>query len=126
MAVDFGSSANWETVYDQFSSAQGVDGSPLVYVPISRILLAEALGYPFLRVEANYEAAKDRWRLGAWAEFLVDEFSPDVEVSRILCPVNRAAIIAKPSFLDTYRLRFTIPYYFEEISLLVEGYIGEL
>lgn len=126
MAVDFGNSANWLMIYDQVSTAQGVEGNPLAYRPILPILLSQAYSYPFLRVAANYEQARSWWRLGAWVEFLVDENIPDVEVARILAPVNKAAIIPKPVFLDSYRIQFTIPYYFEEISLQVEGYTGEL
>ncbi|NUN66354.1 hypothetical protein HCU40_16740 [Pseudanabaena biceps] len=121
---DFANEANWLSIYDQVSVAQGVAGSPLVYVPIAPITLPNSLDYAYLRVAANYQDAKARWRLGAWIEFYVDEPNPAVEVARILAPVNKAAIIPKPVFLTTYKVRAVIPYYFQEISLQIDGYIA--
>jgi len=126
MAADLANTANWLILYDSIITAQGVAGSPLTYIPISPVTLSESANYPFLRVEADYQEARSWWRLGAWIEFLVNENNPDVEVGRILAPVNKAAIIPKPLFLDSYRIRATIPYYFEEISLRIEGYTGSL
>lgn len=122
--LDLANEANWLSIYDQLTVAQGVAGSPLVYVPIAAIALPNSLSYPYLRVAANNQEAKSRWRLGAWIEFYVDEANPDVEVARVLAPVNKAAIIPKPDFLTTYKIKAVIPYYFEEISLQIEGYIG--
>jgi len=122
--ADFVDGANWAILYDSLITAQGVAGSPLTYVPIAPVTLSEAANYSFLRVTANYEAAKMWWRLGAWIDFLVNENNPEVEAARVLAPVNTPIIIPKPAFLDSYRIRATIPYYFEEIDLRIEGYTG--
>lgn len=124
--LDLANEANWVSIYDQLTVAQGVSGSPLVYAPIPTITLPNSLSYPYLRVAANNQEAKSRWRLGAWIEFYVDEPNPDVEVARVLATVNKACIIPKPDFLPTYKIKAAIPYYFEEISLQIEGYTGGL
>lgn len=122
--ANFGDEANWQLIYDQITYAQGVDGNPLAYRPILPITLPFSLQYPFIRVAANYENAKSSWRLGSWIEFLVDESNPEVEVLRVLAPVNKPIIIPKPSFLGSYKIRAIVPYYFEEISLKIDGFTG--
>lgn len=121
---NFADEANWVGIYDQLTIGSIIDA--LTYRPIPPIVLSQSLSYPFIRVAANNQNAKDRWRLGAWLEVLVDETNPQVEISRTLCPVNKAAIFSRPEFLQSYRLRFVIPFYFDEISLQVDGYIGAL
>lgn len=122
MPIDFANESNWVSVYDQLTIGSIIDA--LTYYPIPPIVLPNSLNYPFLRVAANNQNALSRWRLGAWLEFMVDENNPQVEIERILAPVNKAAIIPRPNFLDSYRVRFIIPYYFDEISLQVDGFIG--
>ena len=119
---DFANDANWVSVYDQLIYGSIIDS--LTYYPIPPIVLPNSLNYPFLRVAANNQNALSRWRLGAWIEFMVDEVNPQVEIVRVLAPVNKATIIPKPNFLDSYRLKAIIPYYFDEISLQIEGFIG--
>lgn len=122
--TEFANEANWVGIYDQLTIGSIIDA--LTYYPIPPIVLPNSLSYPFLRVAANNQNAKSRWRLGAWIEFLVDEVNPQVEIARVLAPVNQAAIIPRPNFLDSYRLRAVIPYYFDEISLQIDGYTGTL
>lgn len=122
----FAVESNWTLIYDQITTAQGVADNPLFYRPINPITLPFSLQFPFIRVTANYEAAKSRWRLGAWIDFLVDEPNPEVETQRILAPVNKPIIMVKPAFLDSYKLRAIIPYYFEEISLRIDGFTGTI
>lgn len=120
--TEFANEANWTPIYDQLTIGSIIDA--LTYRPIPPIVLPNSLSYPFLRVAANNQNAKSRWRLGAWIEFLVDEANPQVEIARVLAPVNQAAIIPRPNFLNSYRLRAVIPYYFDEISLRVDGFVG--
>ena len=119
---DFANNANWVSVYDRLTYRSIIDS--LTYYPIPPIVLPNSLNYPFLRVAANNQNALSRWRLGAWIEFMVDEVNPQVEIVRVLAPVNKVMIIPKPNFLDSYRLKAIIPYYFDEISLQIEGFIG--
>lgn len=118
---DFANDENWIVVYDQLTIGSIIDA--FTYQPIPPILLPNPLEYAFLRVTANNQNARIYWRLGAWIDFLVDDDFPQVEVERILAPVNKPKIIYKPEILETYRLKATIPYYFDEISLRIEGYI---
>jgi hypothetical protein len=122
--MDFSDEANWEAVYDQLTIGSIIDA--LTYYPIPPIVLPNSLTYPFLRVTANNQNAKAWWQLGAWIEFCVDEPNPQVEVHRAFARVNRAVIIPKPSFLTSYRIRAVIPYYFDEISLQIDGFTGSL
>lgn len=117
---DFANDNNWIVLYDQLTIGSIIDA--FTYQPIPPILLPNSLSYAFLRVTANNQNARAYWRLGAWIDFLVDDDLPQVEVARILAPVNKPCVISKPEILESYRLKATIPYYFDEISLRVEGY----
>jgi len=122
--MDFSNEGNWISIYDQLTIGSIIDA--FTYYPIPPIVLPNSLSYPFLRVAANNQNAKRWWQLGAWIEFCVDEPNPQVEVLRAFARVNRAVIIPKPSFLISYRIRAAIPYYFDEISLQIDGYTGSL
>jgi hypothetical protein len=118
--VDFADDANWLGLYGNL--IMGVLGNP-----IAPITLASSLNHRFLRIAANNQNALATWSLGAYAYFLVDEDNPQVQAgTRIFCDVNRPIIVPVPDWLPSYRLRVKPPKWFDEISLQVEGYIGDL
>ena len=119
MTANFADEANWLSLYDNLTI--GATG-----IPIAPIFLTSSLSYRFLRVTANNQNAKDTWKYGGTLEFLVNEAFAAVVVdsSGLLC--NRPIIIKAPEFIDTYQLRVSIPRWFDEISLQVDGYTGVL
>ena len=120
----FADESNWLSIYDQLTIGTIIDA--LTYRPIPPITIPNSLSHSFLRVAANNQNAKAWWQLGAWIQFCVDEPNPQVEVARAFARVNNAVIIQKPSFLTTYRIRAIVPYYFDEISLQIDGYTGTI
>ena len=125
MTVNLVNNANWQLIYDNLIRATVIRQSPLQYAPIPPTSLGFSLPYRFLRIAANNQNAKATWRYGGNADLLVDEVD-GAEVVRRSLPVNKAVIISVPDYLDRYRLRFTFPYWFDEISLQVDGYTGSL
>ena len=116
---DFGVAANWVSLYDNFTASLSGD-------PISPIILPNSVTSRFLRVAANNQDAKDSWRLGGYCLLMVDEPNPEVIVSRIYSPVNAPIILMIPDYLASYRVIFQPPKWFDEISLQIDGYIGQL
>ncbi|MFM7887722.1 MAG: hypothetical protein ACKPCM_13755, partial [Pseudanabaena sp.] len=68
---------------------------------------------------------KATWRYGGYVDLLTDEVS-GAEVVRRSLACNKAVIIAVPEYLERYRITVAPPYWFDEISLQVDGYIGVL
>lgn len=120
---NFAIDTNWQLVYDNLVSALYTSRNPPVYVPIAPISLSFSLPYRFLRVAANNQNAKASWRYGGAIDLLVDDIS-GVEVARRSLVCNKAIIIAAPDYLDRYRVRVSPPYWFDELSLQIDGYIG--
>lgn len=114
---------NWKLVYDNLIAAQYVSRNPDVYNPIPPISLSFSLPYRFLRVAANNQNAKGTWRFGGNLDLSVDEVG-GAEVLRRALVCNKAIIVSVPEYLDRFRIRVSPPYWFDEISLQVDGYIG--
>jgi hypothetical protein len=114
---------NWQLVYDNLISAQYVSRTPDRYNPIPPIALSFSLPYRFLRVAANNQNARATWRFGGNLDLLTDEVS-GAEVMRRALACNKAVIIAVPDYLERYRISVLPPYWFDEISLQIDGYIG--
>jgi len=119
MAVDFASSINWTALYDSLTiGAAGIQIAP--------ITLSSSLNFRFLRVAANNQNARSSWKLGGYCFLMVDEPNPEVIVERIFTSVNKPSIIAVPDYLASYRVVFSPPKWFDEISLQIDGYTGTL
>lgn len=120
---NFADNSNWQLVYDNLELAQYVSRTPPVYNPISPVSLSFSLPYRYLRVAANNQNAKATWRWGGQLELLVDDIG-QVQVLKRSLVCNKAVIIAVPDYLERYRVTVTPPYWFDEISLQIDGYIG--
>ena len=116
---------NWQLIYDNFIAAQYISRTPPVYNPIAPISLTFSLPYRFLRVAANNQNAKSTWRFGGNLDLLTDEVD-GAEVLRRALACNKAVIVAVPDYLERYRVRVSPPYWFDEVSLQVDGYVGLL
>lgn len=119
---NFVNNANWQLIYDNLIEAVYVSRNPDVYNPIPPISLSFSLPYRFLRVAANNQNAKGTWRYGGVLNLLTDEVS-GAEVLRRSLACNKAVIIAVPDYLERYRISVSPPYWFDEISLQVDGYV---
>jgi len=122
MNPSFAVDANWQLIYDNLILATFLSRNPDSYIPIAPISLSFSLPYRFLRVAANNENARSTWRYAGNLDLLVDEVD-GARVASLALAVNRAIIIKVPDYLDRYRLRFTFPTWFDEVSLQVDGYI---
>jgi hypothetical protein len=120
---NFADNANWKLIYDNFIRAVVISSSPLEYNPIPATDLSFSLKYRFLRVAVNNQNAKATWRFGGNLDLLVDDVG-GAEVSRKSLSVNKAVVIAVPDYLERYRVRVSFPYWFDEVSLQVDGYEG--
>ncbi|TYQ29970.1 hypothetical protein [Pseudanabaena sp. UWO310] len=125
MRPNFVDDTNWQLIYDNLTRAVYTSRNPDVYIPIPPISLSFSLPYRFLRVAANNQNAKATWRYGGYIDFLTDEIS-GAEVLRRSLACNKAVIIAVPDYLERYRITVAPPYWFDEISLQVDGYVGSL
>jgi hypothetical protein len=125
VSPNFVDNANWQLVHDNLVQAVYVSRNPDSYIPIPPMALSYSLAYRFLRVAANNQNAKGTWRYGGSIDFLTDEVS-GAEVMRRSLACNKAVIIAIPDYLERYRITVLPPYWFDEISLQVDGYTGSL
>ena len=122
MNPSFAPSVNWHLIYDNLIVATVMSSQPLSYIPIAPLTLNYSLPYRFLRIAANNQNARSTWSYAGSLDLLVDEVDGARVMTQALA-VNRAIIIQVPDYLERYRLRFTFPYWFDEISLQVDGYI---
>lgn len=121
---NFADNSKWSVVYDQLTTAIFVSRNPDVYNPIPAITLnGFALAFKYLRVTANNQNAKGTWRYGGRLDFLVNEPNASVEIASKSLGCNRPVIVVAPDYVDTYQIRVTVPYWFDEIALYVEGHI---
>jgi hypothetical protein len=120
--IDFVPETNWLSIFDMLIMAIYTSRDPDIYIPIAPIALNNSLTHRFLRVAANNQNAKSAWQHAGYIEFLTDEVS-GAEVFRhpLLC--NRAIIIPVPDYLERYRVTVTTPFWFDELSLQVDGYL---
>jgi hypothetical protein len=123
--VNFVDDANWQLIHDSLISAVYVSRNPDVYNPIPPTSLSYSLANRFLRVAANNQNAKATWRFGGNLDLLVDEVD-GAEVLRKPLVCNKAVIIAVPDYLERYRIRVSPPYWFDELSLQIDGYTGSV
>jgi hypothetical protein len=125
VSPNFVDEANWQLVHDNLTEAVYVSRNPDSYYPIPPIALSYSLPYRFLRVSANNQNAKGTWRYGGSIDVLTDEVS-GAEVFRHSLICNKAIILSIPDYLERYRITVLPPYWFNEMSLQVDGYIGAL
>lgn len=120
---NFSNSTEWSLILEKQVLATRINEKK--FIPIAPITFnGISLSFRYLRSTVIKQNAKVNWRLGAWIEFLVDEPNPKVEVLRILSRCNKSTLIKTPEYLDTYQIQAIVPYWFNEISLKVEGYTG--
>lgn len=122
-APDFTDSSKWQLVYDNLIQAVYVSRNPDVYNPILPISLSFSLSCRYLRVAANNQNAKARWRYGGALDLLTDEVGGS-EVLRHSLACNKAVIVAVPDYLERYRVTVSPPFWFDELSLQIDGYQG--
>ena len=120
---NFVPAANWQLIHDNLVQAVYISRNPDSYLPIPPIALSYSLPYRYLRIAANNQNAKSSWKYAGQLEIMVDDIG-QCRASRESLVCNRAVIIAIPDFLDRYRLTVTPPYWFDELALVIEGYIG--
>ncbi|WP_055075029.1 hypothetical protein [Pseudanabaena sp. 'Roaring Creek'] len=119
---NFADGSKWHLVFDNLIQAVYTSRNPDAYIPIPPISLSFSLAYRYLRIAANNQNARASWKWGGNADLLVDDVS-QVEVIRRSLRCNQAIIIPVPDYLERYRIKVSVPYWFDEVSLQIDGYI---
>jgi len=109
---------NWQSVYDQSHSLTGE-------ILTGKISIPGSLTEHTIRIYATSLVAKPHWWLaGTLCQLLGSNTQPDFEGSRWRVPLNRITLIQLPQLTTTYRLKFEVPRWHKEITLVVETYTG--
>jgi hypothetical protein len=109
---------NWQSVYNQFHSVTG-------QIPINEILIPGSLTENTIRVYAISSVAKPHWWLaGTLCQLLGTNTQPAFEGSRWRVPLNRITLIQLPQLTTSYRLKFEVPIWHKQITLVIESYTG--
>lgn len=126
LIFDSANSANWRSLYQhQFVPQQIKPGErtliPATVLPVlaeSRILLART----------SSQFAKSTWRNGGSLTPLIDcgvTGFAETGLSSYRLPCNAARLLIFPNFSTAYKLRFSCPWWFDEITLTLYEYIGD-
>jgi hypothetical protein len=109
---------NWQSVYNQSHS---LTGETLT----RRILIPGSLTEHTIRVSSTCLLAKPHWWFaGTLCQLLGSNTQPDFEGSRWQVPLNRITLIKLPHLTTSYRLKFEVPHWHKEITLVIEIYTG--
>jgi hypothetical protein len=109
---------NWQSVYNLFHS---VTGGNLT----EKILIPGSLTEHTIRIYATSLVAKPHWWLaGTLCQLLGSNTQPDFEGSRWRVPLNRITLIQLPQLTTSYRLKFEVPHWHKELTLVIETYTG--
>jgi hypothetical protein len=124
---NFADDSDWSLVYDQRFQAVYLSRNPDQYIPISPLSLnGFALNFRYLKVVSENQNAKSTWDFGGMLTFLVNEPNASVEVLNSPLKCNRPVILSAPPILDSYQIRVKVPYWFDEVSLQIWGWTGDI
>lgn len=127
MTLQLENPAHWEEIYSQIHRAVVVIPGRS-YDPIPPIDIPGIQSTQYLNCVAESQLARETWRLGGWLYQVVEvpgrsDFV-DLNASKNFVPINDARLIFLPRLAPTYRLRFEVPWWHEEISLTIWRYTG--
>ena len=109
---------NWQSVYNQSHFLTGEVSNGQISIPGS-------LTEHTIRVCVTSLGAKPHWWFaGTLYQLLGNNSQRDFEASRWRVPLNRIRLIQLPQFTTTYRLKFEVPHWHKEITLVIETYTG--
>ncbi|OYQ63966.1 hypothetical protein B9G53_14270 [Pseudanabaena sp. SR411] len=114
--IDLANPANWLTIYE--AQTVHVGGAPL-----PPILVDGSFDHRYLRVTSGNEYPKPSWQLGAYIDLMLDESTPETRAYRFESPINEAALLVVPDWLEIYKIRAIAPKWFRCIELKIDGYL---
>lgn len=114
--IDLVTPENWLTIYE--AQTVHVGGAPL-----PPIFVDGSFDHRYLRVTAGNEYPQPSWKLGAYIDLMLNESTPETRAYRAESPINEAALIVVPDFLESYKIRAIAPKWFRCIELKIEGYL---
>jgi hypothetical protein len=130
LILQLGNSSNWESRWMANLSVVYLGGES--YKPIPPVTVPIQFESPILAVSANSTKSPARWQLGAWLNqniqtgLLVGGL-PDASavISRRVF-LRRINLIQLPRYAFSYSIDFKIPYWIEDIQLIVHEYVGPI
>lgn len=116
---------NWERIYHQKLEAQKLTDSQRELInPVVLPILAESR---ILVAATASDSARSHWRYGGSLTPILDCGGTDfgeTNLSSYSLPCNGSRLIVLPQFASAYKLQFSCPWWFEEITLSVYQYTG--
>ena len=107
---------NWQSVYNQSHSLTGDTLTKEISIPGS-------LTEHTIRIYTTSLVAKPHWWLaGTLCQLLGSNTQRDFEGSRWRVPLNRITLIQLPQLTTSYGLKFEVPRWHKEITLVIETY----
>lgn len=125
LIIDPANGQNWRLLYQhQFTTQQT---APRERSLIPDTVLPVQAESRVLAVKTFSQFAKSTWRSGGSLTPLLNSGVADLgqlSLSRYQLPCNGARLLIFPKFSTTYQLRFSCPWWFDEIALTIYEYIG--
>lgn len=120
---------NWEQIYSQNHLAQVLGSNPLKYKPIPEIVFPFLLDRHILVISAESNVAPPSWRFAGFVDQrirtgLTAGGAYDGYASQAKIYLTRNTLIQFPALTDDYALSVKIPYWIEQIQLIVWQYSG--
>jgi len=110
--------SKWNTIYNGSHSQTGE-------TPISSILIPGVITEHTIIIYAVSSRAKPNWWLAGELIHLLKNAQPDFQGSSWRIPLNRIVLIQLPQLTTSYRLKFQVPRWHQEMALVVESYTRE-
>lgn len=120
--------ANWQLFYRQRYQSPTIAGAGRnrSHAPIVPQMLPPTLNNRIIAAGCNSAVAKPTWNVGGYLTPIVacgsEVLEADLESHRLL--LNRARLILIPALAASCKLRYSIPPWFEEISISIYQYVG--
>ncbi|MGG6266304.1 hypothetical protein ACQ4M3_08850 [Leptolyngbya sp. AN03gr2] len=125
LIIDPANSTNWRQLYQHKFVTQQIKPRERTIIPATVLpIQAESR---ILAAKTYSQFAKDTWRKGGTLTPLIncgmDGFQQTALGSYSL-PCNGARLLIFPKFSTTYQLKFSCPWWFDEIELTLYEYMG--
>jgi hypothetical protein len=130
MVLQLGNSANWEQVY--FSTVNAAQVNPQSHTPIPLIVVPVQLESPILAVYVSCTPPKPTWYFAGWLNqkvftgLTVGGVTDAENVQRRKIWLNKITLIRLDKLSDSYSITFSVPKWFQSISLQVWEYTGPI
>lgn len=120
---------NWEQIYSQNHVAQVLGTNPPKYKPIPEIPFPLILDRHILVISAESNVAPPSWRFAGFADQrirtgLTAGGAYDGHADQQKIYLTRNTLIQFPKLTDDYVLSIKVPYWIEQIQLIVWQYVG--